>query len=290
LQFLFSLIRQPDTKGTCHGFNSRHRYAQKSSPSSPFFGKTKKAPRPRGGQGARAERRAGEFIRDQPKAPAGRPPENRSEPATDSPATYAEQGIDKRDASVWQRIAEISEERFEQFISEAPEITTAGALRLAKENVHFSSKTDEWTTPADIVARVILCLGEIDIDPCSDEQDTVPAKIHLHEKENGLEEIWRGRVYMNPPYGDVIPAWVEKLIAEHNCGNTREAIALVPSRTDTQWFRKFSPFPRCFISGRLKFGGQENSAPFPSMLVYLGKNVSRFKETFSDLGDIYGRL
>ena len=157
-------------------------------------------------------------------------------------------------------------------------------------NVHFSSKTDEWTTPADIVARVLMCLGKIDVDPCSDEADTVPATIHYHETEDGLTRPWEGRVYMNPPYGDVIAAWVEKLVAEYECGHAAEAIALIPSRTDTQWFRQFAPFPRCFISGRLKFGGHENSAPFPSMAVYLGKNTARFKEDFGDIGDLYVRF
>jgi hypothetical protein len=75
----------------------------------------------------RAERRAGELLRDMPKAAGARA--TRSEPAT--ALTYAEQGIDKRDASVWQRIAGIPEDRFEDYIAKAPEITTEGALRVA---------------------------------------------------------------------------------------------------------------------------------------------------------------
>jgi len=223
----------------------------------------------------RAERRAGELLREQPKADGGHR-WSRSEPTTET--TYAEQGIDKRDASIWQRIAEIPRERFEQFIAEAPEITTAGALRLAKGNVHFSSQTDEWTTPPEIIDMVVEVLGAVDLDPCADSNDTIPAAIHQHEEQNGRGETWRGRVYMNPPYGEVISTWVNKLIAEYECGNVTAAIALVPARTDTRWFPH--EYPVCFVMGRLKFGGQDNCAPFPSALFYLGRDVKRFKKVF----------
>jgi len=69
----------------------------------------------------------------------------------------------------------------------------------------------------------------------------------------------------------------------------REAIALVPARTDTVWFRRMAGCPRMFIWGRLRFSGQENSAPFPSMLVYFGQDLERFKMIFADIGDVYVR-
>jgi len=46
-------------------------------------------------------------------------------------------------------------------------------------------------------------------------------------------------------------------------------------------------FPRCFVWGRLRFIGQENAAPFPSMAVYLGQDVTGFAGAFGDIGDIY---
>tara|TARA_R100000700_G_C3127443_1_gene113994 strand:- start:234 stop:428 length:195 start_codon:yes stop_codon:yes gene_type:complete len=45
---------------------------------------------------------------------------------------------------------------------------------------------------------------------------------------------------------------------------------LIPSRTDTKYWHEFI-FPNAhkimFIKGRLKFGGHQNSAPFPSAIV-----------------------
>lgn len=157
------------------------------------------------------------------------------------------------------------------------------------ESVHFSSEADEWLTPPEILEPVVGVLGEIDLDPCSDgEPDpNVPAAHHFTQSEDGLRQEWFGRVFMNPPYGRALSDWVERLIEEFEEGAVEEAVALTPARTDTAWFRKLRPYPRCFLHGRLKFSGHENAAPFPSMTVYLGDRVGRFAEHFGELGDIY---
>lgn len=156
-------------------------------------------------------------------------------------------------------------------------------------SVHFSSEADEWLTPPEILEPVVGVLGEIDLDPCSDgaPAPNVPAGHHFTRSEDGLSREWFGRVFMNPPYGHVISDWVERLIGEFEEGAVEEAVALTPARTDTAWFRKLRPYPRCFLHGRLRFSGHENAAPFPSMTVYLGDRTGRFAECFGDLGDIY---
>ncbi len=95
---------------------------------------------------------------------------------------------------------------------------------------------------------------------------------------------------MNPPYGSAIESWVAKLHAAFEAGAVTEAIALLPSRTDTVWFRMLRSYPRCFIAGRLTFSGCESPAPFPSVVVYLGKQVPKFVRRFSDSGDCYALL
>jgi N6-adenosine-specific RNA methylase IME4 len=92
----------------------------------------------------RAERRAGEILKTMVKAkgaiePGTKRGTTQSEGKTAS--TYADQGIDKRDASMWQKIADIPEEKFEQYIATAPEITTAGAVRLARADARYSKET-----------------------------------------------------------------------------------------------------------------------------------------------------
>lgn len=153
--------------------------------------------------------------------------------------------------------------------------------------VHYSSETDEWYTPRRIIDRVLQVLGEIDLDPCSNPQRSVPATNHYTQEDDGLSRPWFGRVYMNPPYGREIKAWVNYLHSQWTMGQITEAIALVPARTDTEWFRVLEPFPRCFIYGRLAFSDGGNNAPFPSMAVYLGDRVDVFKSAFREIGGVY---
>lgn len=161
-----------------------------------------------------------------------------------------------------------------------------------RDGVHFSSESDEWLTPPAIVERVLEVLNRIDLDPCaaSRSSPTVPAETHFTAANDGLDHQWFGKVYLNPPYGREIRRWVEKLVLEYesqSSGSVEEAVALAPARTDTAWFRRLLPYPKCFLHGRLKFSGHENAAPFPSMTVYLGPRPEDFVSVFSEIGDVY---
>ena len=183
---------------------------------------------------------------------------------------------------------------FEQFTNQLPrprfrdaynEIANA---RQKKLTVHHSSETPEHYTPLEIIERVVACLGAIDLDPCSNPGDpNVPARVHFTPDDDGLAQKWHGRIYMNPPYGDEIDAWIEKLSAEYETGDVSEAIALIPGRIDTQWFKRLREYKCCFIEGRLTFIGNENPAPFPSIVVYLGTDFGKFYHHFKDIGDLW---
>lgn len=156
----------------------------------------------------------------------------------------------------------------------------------------MSSETPEWYTPEDIIQRAVRTLGNIGLDPCSNSHadPQVPAKVHYTKADDGLALPWSGTVYMNPPYGDEIVRWVEKLVGEWQNGQVTAAVALVPARTDTAWFQWFRDAAICFIRGRLRFSGSENSAPFPSAAVYLGDDLTKFIPAFTEIGDIWRRL
>ncbi|MFA4973283.1 MAG: DNA N-6-adenine-methyltransferase [bacterium] len=161
----------------------------------------------------------------------------------------------------------------------------------------FSSASPEWLTPDWIISAVQDVLGTIDLDPCSNSKEfpNVPALTTFTKdsEPHPFNRNWRGTVYMNPPYGRGINGWVGKLVYEYNEGNVPEAIALVPSRTDTGWFNQLADAAVCWcaIEGRVKFGrgngGSSDPAPFPSALMYLGHNVPLFYRTFSEFGRIY---
>lgn len=245
----------------------------------------------------RAERKAGEILATMPRDSGGRPSKENSRHDGGSFMTFTdtitEVGIPETTARRWQEVAAIPEPLFEERIAEVKlegELTTTGLLRSLKPLM--SSETPEWYTPPAIIERAVKVLGKIDLDPCAEQgaKPTVPAKKHYREYDDGLAQPWRGTVYMNPPYGTVIEDWCRKLRTEYEAGNVTAALALVPARTDTQWWQVLGEFAVCFIVGRLKFSGHENSAPFPSAVIYLGDDVPAFIRAFKDAGAIYGRL
>lgn len=178
------------------------------------------------------------------------------------------EGISWNQSARWQRLAHVADNVVERYVTEATtrdeEATLAGLMRAARGlAVHFSSASEEWTTPPDVIAAVVEVLGEIDLDPASDPARSVPARRHFTLEDNGLAQPWPGRVFLNPPYGHMLPDWVEAFASRHETAELSESLLLVPSRTDTGWFDRLRNYPRCLIAGRLKFGGHDSGAPFP---------------------------
>ncbi len=151
-----------------------------------------------------------------------------------------------------------------------------------------TSHSAEWYTPDQILDPVRALFGVIDLDPCShaDAQQQVRAAHYYTQADDGLTQPWHGNVYVNPPYGDAIKPWIPRLIAAYTAGECRSVVALVPGRTDTDWFAPLFDYPICFVHGRLKFSGAEHSATFPSIVVYLGPDLAAFRRAFHTIGPI----
>lgn len=106
--------------------------------------------------------------------------------------------------------------------------------------------TPEWVTPISLVDR----LGEFDLDPCSPVEApwrcakrwfTLPG-------HDGLMEPWEGRVWLNPPYGDETPRWIDKMLSHGN------GIALVFARTETKWFQRALSTATAVLLGEGRLG------------------------------------
>ena len=132
-------------------------------------------------------------------------------------------------------------------------------------NVHFSSATPEWSTPPNIFEALDQEFS-FSLDPCC-THDNAKCKKHFTLDEDGLQQDWSGEtVFMNPPYGREISSWMRKAFEESQRGAA--VVCLVPSRTDTDWWHRYAMRGEIrLFRGRLKFGGHQNSAPFPSAVV-----------------------
>jgi DNA N-6-adenine-methyltransferase (Dam) len=162
----------------------------------------------------------------------------------------------------------------------------------AKSGYYTStSNSDEWYTPPDIVELVLRVLKEIDLDPCAESDKKIPARLHYTLKDDGLQQDWHGRLFINPPFS--CPGkWVEKLQDSMLSGANLEAIALLPTATDTDWLNSIlKTQPICFLKERIKFldGDYQPNllAPHSHCLVYWGDHEQQFKEVFEEYGIVY---
>lgn len=134
----------------------------------------------------------------------------------------------------------------------------------------YRGRTDEWLTPPE----VLQALGPFDLDPCSPVNRPWPtAKVHYTIEDDGLSQEWRGRVFLNPPYGPETGHWLKKL-SEHGNG-----IALIFARTETDMFHRWGwerADAMLFLRGRLHFytvdgNRAKANAGGPSVLIAYGQ-------------------
>ena len=144
-------------------------------------------------------------------------------------------------------------------------------MKKQTNNVHFSSESDNWATPQDFFDRCNQEFGPFDLDVCATESNHKCQKFYSL-KNDGLQQEWTGRVWMNPPYGRTIKQWMKKAFESANT-TAQIVVCLIPARTDTAWWHDYAANGQVrFIRGRLKFGGHKNSAPFPSALIIFRKH------------------
>ena len=129
----------------------------------------------------------------------------------------------------------------------------------------FSSKTDMWATPQEFFDSLDKVF-RFETDVCA-VKDNAKCQRFSTPDDTGLLQDWRGVCWMNPPYGREISQWVEKAYRSAK-DNGATVVCLLPARVDTRWWHDFCAKGEVhFLRGRLKFGGNDNSAPFPSAVV-----------------------
>jgi len=156
---------------------------------------------------------------------------------------------------------------------ESPHIAKGGLWKKAKGAIGFSSASTEWDTPQAFFDKLDKQF-EFTLDPCATAASAKCDK-YFTEEDDGLAQDWRGHtVFVNPPYGRGIGAWLKKGYEESKKHNT-VVVMLVPSRTDTKWWHDYIMKAKevHLVRGRLKFGGSDNAAPFPSAVVIFHSNV-----------------
>lgn len=137
--------------------------------------------------------------------------------------------------------------------------------------INADSGQKTWLTPRGIIEA----LGHFDTDPCC--PSNMPwrtADTMLTKEDDGTTAEWRGRVWLNPPYGRESNPFIIRM-ATHKGGG----IALLFARTDTKmWQDWIFPYAHSllFMRGRIRFcdaqGNERQTSPAPSVLVAYSKS------------------
>lgn len=153
----------------------------------------------------------------------------------------------------------------------------------------------EWLTPEWLLTLVRSASDtySIGLDPCTTGDNPCRAQVaHFTAADDGLTRGWGGYglVYCNPPYSRLdSPRWAAKIVEEAARGI--EIIALLPTRTDTEWWHLVAPAAdsACFLRGRPRFTrpggtGPRGSGKVPIAALYFGDRAKAFARVFAPHG------
>lgn len=154
-----------------------------------------------------------------------------------------------------------------------------------------TNSTSRYYTDAKVINAAKRAMGgSIDFDPasCEEANTTVGAAQFLTVDDDGLSQDWKGRVWLNPPFG-VWEHWASKILAEWHSGRAEQMCVIVPTRSLTA--KSLAPLlaemsALWVFTGRLPFGGPDATSTPPDghVLVYFGPRTTEFRDACADLG------
>lgn len=140
----------------------------------------------------------------------------------------------------------------------------------ARNNGRYNGNGRHWETPPEVFEPLHEEFA-FTLDPCATPQTAKCAKFYT-EEQDGLTKDWSAeRVFMNPPYGAEVYAWVAK--ARLSAAEGALVVGLLPASTDLAWWHSDvigHANELRWIRGRVRFltgGPYRASGFFPSVVV-----------------------
>ena len=114
---------------------------------------------------------------------------------------------------------------------------------------------------------------------------------------DGLNQPWRGRIFVNPPYGaeggqSLSGAFFQKAKQQFSEGNATEIVLLLKAAIGYAWFEPVLQCSHAWLLKRIAFVAEGqltcHSNPHGSIVVYLGPNAQHFYEVFKPFACVPG--
>ena len=200
--------------------------------------------------------------------------------------------ISNQRASRWRKALGIREEYRKKILDKGRIVM---GLDDADSRLVQQSLSNEHYTPVKYIDAARQVMGGIDLDPasCAQANDVVGATEFFDQSANGLQQNWHGRVWLNPPYGDLPGLFITKLTTELSAKRVSSAIVLVNAHcTDTTWFRPLWDSVLCFTDHRINFYGDDtrSGSTHGSVFAYFGYSRRAFASAFSQFGAVVARF
>lgn len=181
------------------------------------------------------------------------------------------------------------------------------------ELINQTSGDVEYYTPPELLRAARHCMGGIDLDPASSVRanETVLAARFFTHADDGINQPWRGRVWINHPFGRKEPActpgctkkhvhhdypmhgnaaWVWKMQEEFASDRVTEMCAITFACTSEAWFQPLQRRTQCMLSPRTNYylpnGELKSGVTKGSVITYFGPNTRDFAEAFRAFGEI----
>ena len=156
----------------------------------------------------------------------------------------------------------------------------------------FGTSSEHWGTPQALFDRLNVMFN-FELDPCAANGEIAKCPLFYTPEDDGLKLPWRGRVFLNPPYGrNRVKKWVAKAASELVIENAELVVALLPASVGTHWFNDYvMPYATqiFFVRGRVAFedytgvSDKAAQANFDSVIVVM-KPKKEFPTTVSTWG------
>jgi phage N-6-adenine-methyltransferase len=148
----------------------------------------------------------------------------------------------------------------------------------------FDSNNNEWETTQSLF-DILNSEFKFTIDIAA-SQSNAKLPIFFTRDDNALINEWKGICWCNPPFGDkgtnALKFFVKKGHDEY-CKNNNTIVMLVPTRTNTNWWRDYCSKAKeiRFITGRPNFKGCTHGLMQPLAIIvfapHIGETIIKYQ-------------